>query len=75
MTQYKIDKPLIESLKDLQWRIQSNHYSERITEVLYGTVKAFEVDTTDYNAWQFAEILDLNTKLSWNSYILKLDNL
>lgn len=31
----------------------------------------FEVDTTDYNAWQFAEILDLNTKLSWNSYILK----
>jgi len=31
----------------------------------------FEMDTTDYNAWQFAEILDLKTKLSWNSYILK----
>lgn len=55
--------------------IQSNHYNELIAEVLDDTVKAFEVDTTDYNAWQFAEVLDLNTKLSWNSYILKLDNI
>ncbi|BAK16849.1 ATPase with chaperone activity, ATP-binding subunit [Solibacillus silvestris StLB046] len=31
----------------------------------------FEVDTTDYNAWQFSEVLDLNAKLCWHSYILK----
>lgn len=31
----------------------------------------FEVDTTDYNAWQFADLLDLNSKISWHSYILK----
>lgn len=31
----------------------------------------FEVDTTDYSAWQFAELLDLNSKISWHSYLLK----
>lgn len=31
----------------------------------------FEVDTTDYNAWQFADLLDLKSKIGWYSYILK----
>lgn len=31
----------------------------------------FEVDTTDYNAWQFADLLDLKSKISWYSYIFK----
>mgnify|MGYP003408295917 FL=1 len=31
----------------------------------------FEVDTTDYNAWQFANVLDLNSKIGWHSYIFK----
>ena len=31
----------------------------------------FEVDTTDYNAWQFANLLDLNSKISWHSFILE----
>ncbi|WP_339176329.1 hypothetical protein MKY51_07770 [Solibacillus sp. FSL R5-0691] len=43
---------------------------KRLREKGIKTVE-FEVDTTDYNAWQFAEILDLNKKLSWNSYILR----
>ena len=31
----------------------------------------FEVDTTDYNAWQFASLLDLKSKIGWYSYIFK----
>lgn len=31
----------------------------------------FEVDTTDYNAWQFANLLNLNSKIDWHSYIFK----
>ena len=31
----------------------------------------FEVDTTDYNAWQFADLLDLKSKIGWYSYIFK----
>ncbi|WP_079524045.1 hypothetical protein [Solibacillus isronensis] len=31
----------------------------------------FEVDTTDYNAWQFADLLDLKSKKGWYSYIFK----
>lgn len=30
----------------------------------------FEIDTTDYFAYVFAELLDLNNKSSWNSYVL-----
>lgn len=34
---------------------------------------SFEVDTTDYNAWQFADLLDVQSTVSWDSYILKTD--
>ena len=30
----------------------------------------FEIDSTNYMTWQFAELLDFNTKKSWNSYII-----
>jgi hypothetical protein len=30
----------------------------------------FEIDTTNYMTWQFAELLDFKTKQSWNSYII-----
>lgn len=49
MTQYKIDKPLIESLKDVQWRIQSNHYNELLEEVFNDTVKAIGMSWTNSN--------------------------
>lgn len=34
----------------------------------------FEIDTTDYNAWQFADVLDLTSKISWHSYVFKNSN-
>lgn len=32
----------------------------------------FEIDTTNHMAWQFAELLDLDQKNSWNSYYLNM---
>ena len=32
---------------------------------------AFEVDTTDFHAWEFATLLELKEKTSWNSYHYK----
>ena len=31
----------------------------------------FEIDTTNHMAWQFAELLQLEKKKSWNSYYLE----
>ncbi|MER2029742.1 MAG: hypothetical protein ABS903_11305 [Solibacillus sp.] len=49
LTQYKIDTHLIESLKNVQWRIQSNNYNELIVEVLDDTVKAIGMSWNNPN--------------------------
>jgi hypothetical protein len=56
-----IDFPLINVLKQQILELQAAGY----------TMVGFEIDTTDYFAYEFADFLQLGQKESWNSYMRK----
>ncbi|ATP40913.1 hypothetical protein CSE16_13120 [Solibacillus sp. R5-41] len=71
--------PINQDHYEIGWVGKRNNFNltsilkKQLIQLAHNGVKTveFEIDTTDYNAYQFANILDLDSKRSWNSYILE----